>query len=268
MSNFNLTQPDAGHPPRVPLPVYREAVYYVPGDRERLDRVRASHAGLTRSDERFLLDAPLPAFAQHRSKTPSVNVNSVLSGTTTHQGRTAPVFFKPLYGVDQTNAAGYDQDSVVDVGLHEIVAWRLARELGAPWDAMVAPAVWFDQPGAASIMDCGPLLLGVGQDMSMPEPGAGFDQLVSNAAFFDALVGHQDRHDQNLRSDAAPPALFLIDHGYSFARPGDYHNTRQPHARPAGRRGQRPAGRPGGRLPAAAGHAARRPARRALAAYR
>jgi hypothetical protein len=58
----------------------------------------------------------------------------------------------------------------------------------------------------------------------LPEPGVGFDQLISDAAFFDALIGAQNRHDQNLRAEA-PPRLGLIDHGYAFARPGDWHNS-------------------------------------------
>jgi hypothetical protein len=48
--------------------------------------------------------------------------------------------------------------------------------------------------------------------------------LISDAAFFDALVGSQDRHDQNLRASTPPPSLGLIDHGYAFAGRGDHHN--------------------------------------------
>src|SRR5207302_5978660 len=96
--------------------------------------------------------------------------------------------------------------------------------LGSPWSELVAPAVWFDPPGVASIRLCGPVILGLGGSAFLPEPGAGFDRLVADAAFFDALIGAQDRHDQNLRAEM-PPRLGLIDHGYAFARPGDVHNS-------------------------------------------
>jgi hypothetical protein len=199
-------------------------MYFVPGDSERLDRVLHSQTGLSHPDERFLLDAPWPAWTAHRSHTPANNVNSVFSGSAILGGRRAVVFFKPLGGVNQTNASAFGQDSLVDVGLHEIVAWRLARELGPPWSAMVAPAVWLASDPRGDIYYEGSLSLGVGADAGLRPPGAGFDQSISDGAFFDAVIGHQDRHDLNLRCDAAPPRLFLIDHGYSFARPGDIHN--------------------------------------------
>lgn len=198
-------------------------VYFVAGDRERLQCVREAQASLTHADERFMLDAPTPAYKPHRSLSADPNVNDVLSGTAEHEGRRWPLFFKPLRGVRQTTAHAYGQDSLVDVGIHEVAAWRLARELGAPWSELVAPAVWFDPPGAPDIRASGPVVLGMGGSALLPEPGLGFDELISDAAFFDALIGAQDRHDQNLRAEA-PARLGLIDHGYAFARPGDLHN--------------------------------------------
>jgi hypothetical protein len=199
-------------------------MYFVAGDRERLDRVRGAQASLTHPDERFMLDAPMPAYAPHRSVTADPNVNDVLSATADHDGRRWPLFFKPLSGVKLATARAYGQDSPVDVGIHEVAAWQLARELGLPWSEMVAPAVWHDPPGVADIRSSGPVILGMGGSALLPEPGAGFDRLVSDAAFFDALIGAQDRHDQNLRAQT-PPRLGLIDHGYAFARPGDLHNA-------------------------------------------
>jgi hypothetical protein len=199
-------------------------VYFVAGDRERLERLRTAQASLRHPDERFMLDAPTPAYAPHRSITADPNVNAVLSAMAEHEGRRWPLFFKPLHGVRQGTAHAYGQDSLVDLGIHEVAAWWLARELGPPWSELVAPAVWFDPPGAADIRSSGPVSLGMGGSALLPEPGAGFDQLISSAAFFDALIGSQDRHDQNLRAE--PPArLGLIDHGYAFAQPGDLHNS-------------------------------------------
>lgn len=199
-------------------------MYFVAGDRERLDCIRDAQGSLTHPDERFMLDAPTPGYAVHRSLTADPNVNDVYSGYADHGGRRWPLFFKPLVGVKPATARAYGQDSVVDVGIHEVAAWWLARELGPPWSELVAPAVWFDPPGAADILASGPVILGMGGSAVLPEPGVGFDRLVSDAAFFDALIGAQDRHDQNLRAEQ-PPRLGLIDHGYAFARPGDVHNS-------------------------------------------
>lgn len=198
-------------------------MYFVPGDRQRLDLIRSQQAGLNHPDERFMLDAPVPAWQAHRSVTAAPGANAVLSGVATLGVRRWTLFFKPLSGVAQNNARLYGQHSVVDMGLHEVVAWRLAKALGPPWATMVAPAVWLDPPGASDIFGSGPVLLGMGGRAELPQPGAGFEQLVSDAAFFDALIGAQDRHDQNLRADM-PAKLGLIDHGYAFARPGDTHN--------------------------------------------
>jgi hypothetical protein len=199
-------------------------VYFVAGDRERLDRVRDSQAGLTHPDERFMLDALTPVYQGHISATAGPNVNSVFSGVTELDGRKSRLFFKPLSGVDLPTAHGYGQDSVVDVGVHEVAAWRLARELGSPWRELATPAIWFDPPGALDIRASGPVLLGMSGSASLGQPGDGFDDLISDAAFFDALIGSQDRHHENLRT-GLPPSLALIDHGFTFARPLDFHNT-------------------------------------------
>jgi hypothetical protein len=199
-------------------------VYFLAGDQERLELVRAAQPGLGHADERFMLDAPLPDYQAHRSFSAGPNVNSVLSGLADHEGRRWPLFFKPTGGVKRSAAAFYGHLSPVDVGIHEVAAWWMARELDPPWSELVAPAVWLDPPEASDIDECGPVSLGMGGVAALPEPGEGFDRLISDAAFFDALIGSQDRHDQNLRA-ARPPQLGLIDHGYAFARPGDYHNA-------------------------------------------
>jgi hypothetical protein len=197
--------------------------YFVSGDRARLDRIRDAQPALTHPDERFMLDAPTPDYKSHLSTTAGPNVNSVYVGVAELNGRRWPLFFKPLSGIKPTTAHDYRQDSLVDIGIHEVAAWWLARDLGPPWSEIVAPAVWRDPPQANSIHESGPVILGMGGSAHLPEPGVGFDRLISDAAFFDALIASQDRHDENLR--AAPgPSLGLIDHGYSFARPRDYHN--------------------------------------------
>jgi hypothetical protein len=218
-------RPRREHAPRVGLLLYMVGgvSYFVAGDRERLDCVRAVQPSLRHPDERFMLDAPTPAYVPHRSVTADPNVNEVLSGLAEYEGRRARLFFKPLSGVRRAAAHLYGHDNPVDVGIHEVAAWWLARELGPPWSELVAPAVWFDPPDAEDIGSCGPVILGMGGSASLPQPGAGFERLISDAAFFDAVIGVQDRHDHNLRAEV-PPRLALIDHGYAFARIGDWHN--------------------------------------------
>jgi hypothetical protein len=207
--------------------------YFFAGDGTRLERARALQQASTDPDERFLLDGTKTGFAPHISQTAqAANVNSVLSGDVALAGRSWRAYFKPTAGVSTSTASAYGHMSRIDVGLHEIVAWRLARALGEPWKSMVPPAVWWvppglpDPPDAATIEGTGPLVLGLPGAAGLAPPGRGFDQLISDAAFFDALIGAQDRHHENLRSDPAPPPLLgLIDHGYAFARPGDLHNA-------------------------------------------
>src|SRR5207244_3944398 len=50
------------------------------------------------------------------------------------------------------------------------------------------------------------------------------DQITA-AAFFDSLIAQQDRHAGNYRWDSQAQRLWLIDHGFSFARPGDLLNA-------------------------------------------
>ncbi|HEU4706243.1 MAG TPA: hypothetical protein VFS64_03545 [Solirubrobacterales bacterium] len=58
-------------------------MYFVTGDRQRLDRVRAAQPSLSHPDERFMLDAPPPGYEPHRSPSAG-HVNAVLSGTADH----------------------------------------------------------------------------------------------------------------------------------------------------------------------------------------
>lgn len=96
--------------------------------------------------------------------------------------------------------------------LHEVAAWRLAASLGGPWLRLVPPCVMRRCVGRL-----GSLARGVegipGSRMADDLPAA------SAAGFFDALIGQQDRHRGNfLRND---DRVWLIDHGFAFARDGD-----------------------------------------------
>jgi len=109
----------------------------------------------------------------------------------------------------------YDQLSATATGINECAAWRLARAMGSPWDTLVRQrscAGW--RPGAG--------LVGVG---SVDPQGKwalrgatpfNVQALCSPAAFFDSLIGQQDRHRGNQRYEAATARLTLIDHGFAF----------------------------------------------------
>jgi hypothetical protein len=71
-------------------------MYFVAGDRGRLNHVREAQPSLAHPEERFMLDAPTPAYAPHRSVTADPNVNDVLSGTAEYGGRRRTLCFKPL----------------------------------------------------------------------------------------------------------------------------------------------------------------------------
>ncbi|HTX10624.1 MAG TPA: hypothetical protein VME22_18515 [Solirubrobacteraceae bacterium] len=121
----------------------------------------------------------------------------------------------------------HDQDRVLcqqyghhpfDVPLNEVTAWRLAAAIGNPWRQLLPTAVLrvIDNKGGALI-----------NDKKGKVDAAVFTEAVSQvdaAAFWDALIGNQDRNMRNFRYDAAHRRLGLIDHGFVFARPGDLIN--------------------------------------------
>ncbi|HEV2944281.1 MAG TPA: hypothetical protein VGX26_04115 [Solirubrobacteraceae bacterium] len=125
------------------------------------------------------------------------------------------VFHKPFSGVHVANAIAYGQTDETPP-LHEAVAWRLAVALGDPWQGIVAPCVLREYAGAD-----GSLSLQASGWPRDPAPTTN-PMWCLPAAFFDALIAQQDRHDGNWRWDGE--RLTLIDHGYTFALPGDIPN--------------------------------------------
>jgi hypothetical protein len=121
------------------------------------------------------------------------------------------VFHKPFSGVHVANAIAYRQTDETPP-LHEAAAWRLAVALGAPWQEIVAPCVLraYDEQDGALVL----------QASGRPREQAPTQNPIwcLPAAFFDSLIGQQDRHDGNWRWDGE--RLTLIDQGYAFALPG------------------------------------------------
>lgn len=154
-------------------------------------------------DERSLLDGSMP-----------VQVTIVAEGTNTtlrmklSNGVTG--YFKPFDGGRSDLEAAFGHDDVVQP-LHEYGAWRLANQMGPPWSELVPPTVLREFNGRMG-------------SFQLERPGVGDDANPwrapewREAAFFDALIGQQDRHWQNYLM--CGDRLTLIDHGYSFAVPG------------------------------------------------
>jgi hypothetical protein len=132
-------------------------------------------------------------------------------------------FHKPLGPMSQDHPSlgvpvysYYGHPAPAAVAVNEAAAWRLARAVGAPYDTLVATSVirWLPaEPGIAA--DWGALTREgagpSGQIAPLTDP-----RLCDPSAFFDCLIGQQDRHAGNFRFDLATGILTLIDHGYTF----------------------------------------------------
>jgi hypothetical protein len=124
-------------------------------------------------------------------------------------------YHKSFDGLNNRIARGFGQTTAQQC-VHEVAAWQLARGLGGPWAEIVPPVVVREVNGK----------LGSFALERPGKPGSQLDVQESpewrSAAFFDSLIGQQDRHGGNYL--VAGDRVALIDHGYSFARPGDYTN--------------------------------------------
>lgn len=135
-------------------------------------------------------------------------------------GRTA--FHKPVDGMTDAHpnlgVAVFKWYGHVDQWVvlnNEVAAWRLAHALGSPWDTLVATSVarWVRPTGAGVIGGWGAFTRkGEGPSGHMDplrDPG-----IRNPAAFFDSLIGNQDRNASNYRFGSG--VLTLFDHGFSF----------------------------------------------------
>jgi hypothetical protein len=128
-------------------------------------------------------------------------------------------FHKRFNGQNATNSAHYGHHAY-DVPLNEVAAWRLAYAMGQQWRRMVPTCVLrkIEEQGGALMND-----KKARADMAVFNGDA--TKQVNAAGFWDALIGNQDRNTGNFRYDSVSKTLGLIDHGYVFARPGDFFNT-------------------------------------------
>ena len=161
------------------------------------------------SEERDLLNPHVVGMAPVSSVPISCQVFLVNLGS----GQSA--FFKPLAGIQLTRAAEYDQ-TPQDVLINECAAWLMARSLGSPFSNLVptcVPACISGNLGTLSAMREG---------VPHARDPLGNRAQLMQSSFFDALTGQQDRHFDNFCWSERTRRLYLIDHGYAFARPGDF----------------------------------------------
>lgn len=124
-------------------------------------------------------------------------------------------YHKPFEGVHDRIATGFGQKSAQQP-MHEVAAWRLAERLGEPYDRLVAPCVLREEGGRIGSFSQERPGLPMRSQMDVDEGDH------NAAAFFDCLIGQQDRHPGNYL--VAGDRVTLIDHGYAFARGGDFLN--------------------------------------------
>lgn len=123
-------------------------------------------------------------------------------------------FHKPFSGLDDSCAEDYGHTSALQP-VHEATAWHLANSLGQRYEKLVPPCVIRVVEGRM-----GSLSQGVPGELGDPTV-KNLREEADDAAFFDCLIGQQDRHLGNLLIDNPSGRLHLIDHGFTFARPGD-----------------------------------------------
>lgn len=123
-------------------------------------------------------------------------------------------FHKPWIGQDGPTAIFYGQQ-VPSQPLHEVAAWRLARHLGPAYERLLPATVLRSVSGhLGSLQAAAP---------GRHHPGSPYrdPSTWTRGAFFDALIGQQDRHEMNILVDDRSGTSTLIDHGFAFARRGD-----------------------------------------------
>jgi hypothetical protein len=125
-------------------------------------------------------------------------------------------FHKPIAGGNTATAAGFGHASIEATAVNELAAWRLATELGPPFNQLLRPCVLYDYHGEGPMTTRAP-----GWPRQLGPLSE--ERLCRPAALFDSLIAHQDRHGGNWRWDGS--ALTLLDQGYAFARPGDHLNA-------------------------------------------
>jgi hypothetical protein len=139
-------------------------------------------------------------------------------------------FHKAASGVKEPQARLYGHEPF-GVLINESAAWMIAKALGQPFaewvPTTVIRSIWPEDPALAG--GFGAFSTRIDGDTEVEQPWQD-PAYCDPAAFWDALIGQQDRHYGNYRFDvrAQRPPLGLIDNGYAFAAPTRW-NTYHPH---------------------------------------
>jgi hypothetical protein len=164
--------------------------------------------------ERALLKGEIVAYEPHQTGAAGIN--------STFYVEIEPdlvAFHKPHVGIVPRVARDYGH-SLDTPPICECAAWQLAKNLGEPYDRLVAVTVYRaagsveEDPASWNEGSLARRLDGAAFKGSAVTRDAREDALA--AGFFDALIGNQDRHAGQFRWDEANGALGLLDHGFSF----------------------------------------------------
>jgi hypothetical protein len=156
--------------------------------------------------ERDLIDGDLDWVQDHSLGTNEVRRVEYVNGRVG--------YFKPFSGLNQSTATAFGQDAAVQP-LHETAAYQLARDLGSPWSRMVPQCVLRQVEGRlGSVIE-----QATGDPPYQASAPVSYAEVCA-AAFFDAVIGQQDRHEGNFFVTQSG-RIELVDHGFTFARDGD-----------------------------------------------
>lgn len=179
------------------------------------DRVDELESQQGSSAEDHLLHARIVEYEVHGTETKGVNSTYYVR---LDDDGDSEAFHKPFSGADVPAAEFYGHHPD-EPPVHECAAWRLALRLGAPYSELVAACVLREYAGEVGALSARQYGLSWSREPFEHVPDACFA-----AAFFDSLIAQQDRHRGNYRWDADKQKLGLIDHGFAFAKPGQYFN--------------------------------------------
>jgi len=165
--------------------------------------------------DRALLDAPFDRITKKTGK----EINGVNQQVALYLEGDLYCYFKPLNGVDVTTADAFGH-TLLSSTLAECAAWRLAHRFGDPFDRIVIPQVLRKLP-AVDERAPGALARRHEGKTNRSDPFEHAREYCVAAAFFDSLIGQQDRNKNNWLWDERTGQLKLLDHGFAFGRPGD-----------------------------------------------
>jgi hypothetical protein len=177
---------------------------------ERVTALLAASASRGTALEQLMLREPILQAAPLMTANPGASTTLLV----VFESRRNAIF-KPFTGQNHGSCAAYNQEPFEAV-LHEVAAWRLAATLGPPWDGLLPAAVF------RNVGNVGSGVL-INRRIGTPDLNVLIDApaQADAAAFWDALVGQQDRHANNFRYEQESRSLALIDHGFCFGVQGE-----------------------------------------------